>query len=693
MVAAVFLLTAGAPVQGAVTPQDDAGSGQDAPDEPVPEVWIVSGESYRGTQEGVPFDRADHYAFEADAGQTINARASGPVGCFDILDEDGEALTGANCALGMVELSEITITAPYTGTYYFLYTYIEPQVYFFSLGVDEAAPNPAPVSTSAFGSGDTLPPVTPASQDDEHVVVAVVDTGVNPYHEQFRASGLADHPSTWLDGFPSDAQSVELTLDGSDYQTALQADAGTWDGLSYSGPATVQGTQDEHLYTFPGTRIVAGISFGEFDSAVQGGGGSTPVLDEHGHGSGSAALAGGSGLDLADGNVLIVAVEVANGDFEDGLWWAARQPWIDAVTVSLGTVANVPLPPLLFGGEDAASRATKLATDNGKPVLFAAGNGFSGSGLAPDHCSTHTSDYTGPSWVTRIGAAEPRTGNPSTWHCLPVDAIARTPAPSASHTSTVDQDDHSGTSAATPNVAGHLAHLLLEARRQGLAVEPQEALDHLLHAAQPADPAVAPFAEPSLPAPASVVDQGYGLVDEESVDRGLGTLVAGDGPTPRPVEDAFFAADDAVRDALWGEAGVFVDPAGATSEAFDQDDAGSGQDAPDQPPSDIVVEPDTVYEGAFTGLLADHGDVYALDLEAGDSVTVAYEGELLCLDVWRPSGEEHDTPASCTWAGLRAELTFTADVTGTWFIDLGYPVPNTYSFGYGIDGPAPELGV
>lgn len=677
---------------GAIVPQDDAGSGQDAPDNPRAEVWVASGESYTGTQEGILLDAADHYAFNATAGDSIQARASGPVGCFDILDEDGNTLTEAHCTVAMTELATISITAPETGTYFLLYEYLEPQEYAFSLGVEEPAPDPLPVDTAPIGTEGVLPDVSASTQSGQHTVVAVVDTGINPYHDFFEAPALSDHPSTWLDGFPQGAQTVDLTLDAGSYDTAVSQDEATWDGLAYTEASDSMGTQGEELYTFPGTRVVAGISFGEYGDTLSSAG-DTPVLDEHGHGTGSAGLAAGSDLSQADGNVLVVAVEVGAGQFEDGFWWAARQPWIDAITASLGTIANVPVPPVLFGDqENSAPMATKTATDNGKPFLVASGNGVSGTGLAADHCSTHTSAFTGPSWVTRIGAAEQSSGNPSTWHCLPVEAIAKTPAPSVSATSLSDQDSHSGTSASTPNVAGHLADLVLETRRQAIATDPQEALDHLLHAAQPEDPSVGLFAEPSLPAPASVVDQGYGRVDEGAVDRAFDTLAAGQGPTPRPVEDRFFATDAEIRDALWAEDGLLVSPGGGLDATGTSDDAGSGEDAPEDPPSDLVLAPDTVYEGAFDGLV-DRGDVYALPLDAGDTVEVAFRGELACLDVWDPDGEERDIPATCTFGTTEASTTFTADQAGTWHVGLSYFVPNHYNLAYGVDGPAPALEV
>lgn len=675
---------------GALVPQDDAGSGGDAPDEPRPGVAVESGEAYSGTTEGIRLDPEDHYAFSADQGERIVARVSGLQGCFRILDAHGNDLSGFQCTLGGVERGRATAIAPADGTYYLRYGSIQADRYAFSLGVGEAPPPPAPMDSGLRVPRGVVPPVTAATQAGEHTVVAVIDTGVNPYHEFLRAPNLTDHPSRWLDGFPRHAESVDLTLGASNYSSALQADAGTWADLSYSGHADAEGIEGEHLYTFPGTRVVAGISFGEYDSPFRGGGGARPVLDEHGHGTGSAGLAAGAGLAEADGDVLVVAVEVGQGTFESGYWWAARQPWIDVISASLGSLANAPSPPIAFGQEDAVPWATREATANGIPVLVASGNGFTQTGVGPDHCSTHTSEHTGPRWVTPIGAAEPRTGNPSSWHWVPVEAIARAPAPSLAATSVNATDPHTGTSASTPNVAGHLAKLLQEARERGLDPAPQRALDHLLHAARPADPKPALAAEPSLPGPASVADQGYGLVDGDAVDRALGTLEAGHGPEPRPAADAFFRADDRARDLLWGEHGLFMRERPEPPRVPGTDsDAGTDRDAPDGHPSDLIVDPDIVYEGAFDGWV-DPRDVYGVRLEAGDSVEVALQGDLLCLNVLRPSGAEHPIESTCPVAGMTERASFEANVTGTWSLKLSGFVPNDYTFGYTVGGAAPD---
>lgn len=543
-VAAVLVVAGGAL---ASLHQDDAGSGTDAPDDPVAAVWIESGERYSGTLDGPYVDEDDHYAFHAAAGQTIEGRVGESPGCFEILDRDGQVLSDNGCGL------PASLEAPYEGTYFLHYHYPLPQEYHFSLGVGEDAPPPNPAPVSVFPTYNDLPEVAPASTADQPVVVALVDTGINPYHSFFRAPNLTAHPSTWIDGFPEDAEALDLTLDAASYEDALAADQALWEGVSYSGSAGPGGIQDEHVYTFPGTRVVAGVSFGEFSGLDESEADRTPVLDDDGHGTRTAGLAAGAVLDEADGNVLVVAVEVGQGDFEDGFWWAARQPWIDVVSASLGTVANI---PYVFEGYEAGpAPATRHASENGIEVLVSAGNGLSNTALGPDRCTTYSSPYTGPPWVTRIGAADPDHGNPSAWHCVPVDAVAASPARAPAYRSLAGTDRLGGTSASSPNVAGHLADLMRKAHEARLDPDASVALEHLLHAAEHEEPGVALGGSPTLPAGAAVADQGYGHVDGDAVDRALDTLAAGE-PAPRPVADAFFAQDERAREAAWGPGGA-----------------------------------------------------------------------------------------------------------------------------------------
>jgi hypothetical protein len=553
---AIALVAALLPLSGAraLLPQDDAGSGGDAPNEAEARVRIEPGHAYSGTLEGTLLDAADYYAFTARAGAAISASASGILGCFYLQDDAGTQLA-FGCPTAYALTAEVSAVAPYTGTYFLRYSYVQPDSYEFSLGIDAPAPPLAnTVEAQPFASGGFVPPVRPATQRDKHVVVAVVDTGINPYHEFFRAPGLTAHPSTWLPGFPRSAETVRLTLDAPDVATAKAADEDTWASLELSKYGE-EGEFDDHLYTFPGTRVVGAVSFGEYvdntDVSLEPAP-LRPVRDDTGHGTHSAGLALGANLPEADGNVLVVMVEVGKGTFDEGIRWAARQPWIDAVSVSLGVVANAPVgaPNGVGNSRNNVAWFTREGAALGKPTFVAAGNGVTSTGVAPDKCTTYTSEYVGPIWVTRVGAASSGDGSPTYWHCVPVEATARTNVASPSYDGMRGGTSATGTSAATPNAAGHWAHLMLAARRGGSRATRLKALEYLLHAAAP--PPAKPGASDPSAYPLSLADQGYGLIDARAVDLARTALLAASGPAARPETTEWFAEDRAIRIQLWG---------------------------------------------------------------------------------------------------------------------------------------------
>ncbi|HEX2021196.1 MAG TPA: S8/S53 family peptidase [Candidatus Thermoplasmatota archaeon] len=656
--------------------QDDAGSGRDAGDGPATAVPIQPGTVYKGTVTGqVIGETTDWYSFEVRAGDAIEAHVAGPGVCLHLYDDSG--IRAQACNPGFVEIEVARATADSNGTWHAVAGSRYPQDYSFSVALNAAAPAPdgALAQVQPPGDGPGLPAVAPATQAGPHAVVAVVDTGINPYHEFFRAPALVDHPSTWLPGFPADATSVPLSFGAPSVKDAVAADG--FASLARSSYDLETDGFTTRLYTFPGTRVVGAVSFSEYRDLFLGEG-TIPVYDENGHGTHSAGLAAGADLPGAEGDVLVVMVEVGQVDFVEGVRWAARQPWIDAISVSLGTIANVPQAKLPGGTR--MDEATLEAAAAGKPVFIASGNGFTNTGLLPDHCSTYTSAYTGPAWVTRIGAADPATDNPTTWHCVPVEAVARTRVASPENDSFVAAGSATGTSAATPNAAGAFAQVLLDARRAGAAPARTEALAHLLNASRPAPLRPGVGAEPG-----TQLDQGYGLIDGAAVARANARWRSGLGPEPRPELDAFFAADRALRQALWA-------PGGALSPEVPrqpQDDAGSGGDAPGTPARAVRVEPGVVYRGHFDGtFLGDADDYYAFDVQAGQTIRTTTAGTLFCARLFDPGLVERDL--ACGEKFMPAEMEAVADAAGTWNLEIGYVQPDDYRFAIGLDAWPPQ---
>ena len=59
-----------------------------------------------------------------------------------------------------------------------------------------------------------------------------------------------------------------------------------------------------------------------------------------------------------------------------------------------------------------------------------------------------------------------------------------------------------------------------------------------------------PYAIPALPA-AHFVRGGYGIVDDRSIKRSVKVILGRTARPDRPLEDAWIAFTDALRDALW----------------------------------------------------------------------------------------------------------------------------------------------
>jgi hypothetical protein len=416
------------------------------------------------------------------------------------------------------------------------------------------------------------------------VVIAFVDTGINPYHRDFRAPELVHHPSTYLTGFPSDAEAIPLSLDVADdrgYAAARAADDARWQGLARN-----------RLYWVPGTRVVGARSF-----AAGGSGGGLPervILDDTGHGTGVASVAAGQRFG-ANPDALIVVVE---GLGTAGLRWAAEQPWIDIVSNSWGPGLPGRVDPL---GDVSATRAS---TRRGQTVLFSSGNGLRNTNSSdalpaavdpcrckiPGHNLSASSYTSGPSWIITVGAASPINGQAHWWHGVPVDVASfGSKWAAAAHNGVTfdDKRDFGGTSCATPITAGVLSAVVQEAR--GLLGDPangQRAGEPgvIARAAEGVTlPASGPLADGVLTQAESraVVErsaqpvafdpekatwdyaitpttdqywlhQGYGLVDRDAKERAL-DVVAGVAELPgREDVAAWQARMDQLRDAVYG---------------------------------------------------------------------------------------------------------------------------------------------
>lgn len=266
------------------------------------------------------------------------------------------------------------------------------------------------------------------------VVVAVIDSGVNPYHAWFRRPGYTAHPSTYLPGFPTDAPALGLTFSvNHSYNKLVDLEA-----LGSIGR--------DQLVTIPGTNIVGAISFGEYEPSD-----SIPIVDEFGHGSQTAGA-----VVAANPDVLLVIVEMGFQDLERALAWVAQQEWIDLVTMSLGTLGDVgPLGRAVDAADASPQNYTRTIAQSGRMVFVPTGNN-AGYGA--------TDFYDGPNWIVSVGGVNRDTRG---WwaegtHGQDVSSDARRALPRPDHTS--DVVEVYGTSFASPTLAGSVSGALQEAR-------------------------------------------------------------------------------------------------------------------------------------------------------------------------------------------------------------------------------------
>ncbi len=425
----------------------------------------------------------------------------------------------------------------------------------------------------------------PGSNVTAKTVVAIVDSGVNIYHDEFSRRLLTAHPASYVPGYPRSAQPLRLSLDIADYDAAVDADDAAWRGLKPGSLRYVPGTNMIGMVWLPGSPLdrsqSISVGTGPRDEP-------RPVLDDYQfHGTGVASVLAGRRHGTCP-DCLFVLVNA--DDKEAGLAWAASQPWIDVISNSWGGPFGVPTRGTGGNPQRAASLDTAVsrsAAASGKIVLFGSGNGASGLGsVVPSptqHDETYTSSYTGPPWILTIGAAKP-DGQPTNWHDIPVDVIAQgEQRPAAPQESTNGAGVFYGTSCSTPVAAGVIGDALLRVRRavsdggtgsrQGTLVVPapgrrplagaladgrltrQELVDVARHVAtwatfDPSSLARDPLVTPTTDA--SYAYQGFGRLDRDSTALIVEVLL-GKRPLPaRPEMQSWAAQHERTRTQLWG---------------------------------------------------------------------------------------------------------------------------------------------
>lgn len=300
---------------------------------------------------------------------------------------------------------------------------------------------------------------------DGHVVVAVIDSGSNPYHWDFLADHMPQHlddsaandvplgqdPGTWLSGHPgadgfARYERLDLTLtpdDGNAVPAQLyQGDEAQWAKVGASRLDSIQ-------YSWiPDTKVVGWVTFG----------GNGWAASSHGVGTSSVSVGNIHG---SCPECLLVFV---NGLGEDANRWVESQDWIDVQTNSWGYSAGVAVRDRFYAGSDVLSQ--KDAVERGQAIFFSAGNGLANTFTAPN--PTLFSSQEGPDWIVTVGAISPADGSSYTGHGKPADvASVGSGYPSAGGATVTANSTFGGTSNATPVTAGIYAKALYELRKMG----------------------------------------------------------------------------------------------------------------------------------------------------------------------------------------------------------------------------------
>ncbi len=282
-------------------------------------------------------------------------------------------------------------------------------------------------------AGACFAAMTTAQAADSRVVVSVIDSGINPYHDFFNSNGelyqdtapSAVTPEVLADFGIDNEHILYLTRSG-DFAADFAADQAQW---SQVNPG--------ELYWFAGTNIMA-ISFTPGSRILM----PDDSGDTHGVGVTASVLRGNP-------EAIVVFVEGTGADGEN---YAFNHPLVDVVTTSYGTPGSLPLPFHLSSSFAGVVEQGKLhfgASDN-SPAL-----------ALPDGTA-------GPWWSIGVAGFEEYSSEGkqlSSGSLADFVADFNQTLPYCSDCESGLQSGVAGTSFATPLSAGTTSRVILEARR------------------------------------------------------------------------------------------------------------------------------------------------------------------------------------------------------------------------------------
>jgi subtilisin family serine protease len=274
-----------------------------------------------------------------------------------------------------------------------------------------------------------------SATSQSHITIAIIDSGVNPYHIQFRRNESINYPSDYIENYPKDSLPINLNFQNTTQQNGQ--DSQVWSKV-----------EREKLYWIPKTCIMGAISFGEdyaFNFIPLTG---TPIWDDNSHGTFTS-----SAVLNANPDASLIIVECGTQDLSEALEWTVNQPFIDIISLSWAFLTGANYPDPIFWKE--VHDLTKKAVDDGKIVVAAAGN----RDVPP-----WGNDCSGPPWVISVGGIDSNTRGEIILAAKGVDFVANYTQYLAIRDSVYGYEWMSGTSLSAPYVAGIASKILLQLR-------------------------------------------------------------------------------------------------------------------------------------------------------------------------------------------------------------------------------------
>jgi len=302
---------------------------------------------------------------------------------------------------------------------------------------------------------------------EDVVVIAVIDSNINPYHWDYVGAKMPDSnlpldqdPAAWLPGHPGaagfksyQALNLQLEIEDNDATTAdmHDADLAEWQKIQYSEGNT---NADVNYYWFPGTKIVGHVAFG--------GSGAVDTFLTNSHGIGTSSVSAGN----IHGSCPHCVLVYVHGTVEQANEWVAQQDWIDLQTNSFGhSIVGGPVRDLIYAKSD--TELQRQTTERGQSIFFSGGNG-----LANDFSVPHTNLFSsekGPDWIITVGAISPDDGASFSGHGRPADIASLGdgyPSAYSAQGTTTAEGLFGGTSNAAPVIAGMYGEALYRIRKQ-----------------------------------------------------------------------------------------------------------------------------------------------------------------------------------------------------------------------------------